>query len=549
MTIQIFAHSNQDDVLIAWQPQPWDEAYIGFTLERRDAKTQDITVLNNRVPPTQGAGPVPAAGISSQTSPFRRCMWIDHEPGDTDEVEYRVTPVIADGAGFKAADGMASDWTAPLRLAADAGGGMEVSFNRGTIMSQVVSRFLNNDITPQSLKGFVAQLADPGFAPRRYLSGDIRHNLLDFLSSADQAGNHVYAAIYEFKDEELIAAVKAFKQRAHVLLGNGGTTKAGLLDELKAAGIDAYHRDLSNGRGSSPSVHNKFVVETKPDGTPLRVLTGSTNWTTTGLCTQLNNLLVLSRPEIARRFLEQWHALVAAGDKMTPKLREDNGVVTVDDAVSLYFAATKGEAEFAPVLDLIAKAKQGILFLMFMPGKSPLLEAVLKRDTEGMYIRGVVSTETTDAKGDIKVDHDVISTGGKGAQSTDVILPEGVPDSNRPDWALGEAARSMFLHAGMNAIVHSKVLVIDPFLDSCAVVTGSHNFSDSASAHNDENLVIIQGNKELAMKYAVHIQGAHDHYSWRAFLQDGGDPTRIYKSLDGWRPGGDKFDEIKFWLR
>jgi hypothetical protein len=100
----------------------------------------------------------------------------------------------------------------------------------------------------------------------------------------------------------------------------------------------------------------------------------------------------------------------------------------------------------------------------------------------------------------------------------------------------------------MLAIVHSKTIVIDPFSDQCAVITGSHNFSVSASEKNDENLVIVRGNKKLAQAYALHINGVYDHYSWRAFLGSGGDADQIYKPLDGWKPGGSRAQELDFWM-
>jgi phosphatidylserine/phosphatidylglycerophosphate/cardiolipin synthase-like enzyme len=70
------------------------------------------------------------------------------------------------------------------------------------------------------------------------------------------------------------------------------------------------------------------------------------------------------------------------------------------------------------------------------------------------------------------------------------------------------------------------------------VITGSHNFSVSASEKNDENLVIVRGNKKLAQAYALHINRVYDYYSWRAFLANGGNPDQTYKPLDGWKPGG-----------
>ena len=54
---------------------------------------------------------------------------------------------------------------------------------------------------------------------------------------------------------------------------------------------------------------------------------------------------------------------------------------------------------------------------------------------------------------------------------------------------------------GIGAIIHDKLLVIDPLSDNCTVVLGSHNLGFKASYSNDENLVIIQGHKDLAEAY------------------------------------------------
>jgi phosphatidylserine/phosphatidylglycerophosphate/cardiolipin synthase-like enzyme len=36
------------------------------------------------------------------------------------------------------------------------------------------------------------------------------------------------------------------------------------------------------------------------------------------------------------------------------------------------------------------------------------------------------------------------------------------------------------------AVIHDKIMVIDPFSDDCVVVTGSHNLGFRASHNNDE---------------------------------------------------------------
>ncbi|PXW57107.1 phospholipase D-like domain-containing protein [Chelatococcus asaccharovorans] len=51
-------------------------------------------------------------------------------------------------------------------------------------------------------------------------------------------------------------------------------------------------------------------------------------------------------------------------------------------------------------------------------------------------------------------------------------------------------------HVG--AIIHDKVMVIDPLSDDCTVVFGSHNLGFKASYANDENMVVVSGDRALA---------------------------------------------------
>ena len=159
MTIIIKAYANADDVLIAWQPDKWSDDWVGFQLERRNDSTQQVTVLVNRIPPQPGQGPVQPTGVSSTQSPIRRCIWTDHSVVETDNVSYRVTAMTAtSGGGFAPDTGAVSDWTAPVIASGDVGGGLQAYFNRGTLMSQIVSRFVKGDVNEASLKNFLQQL-------------------------------------------------------------------------------------------------------------------------------------------------------------------------------------------------------------------------------------------------------------------------------------------------------------------------------------------------------------------------------------------------------
>jgi len=68
-------------------------------------------------------------------------------------------------------------------------------------------------------------------------------------------------------------------------------------------------------------------------------------------------------------------------------------------------------------------------------------------------------------------------------------------------------------------MVHSKVVVIDPYGDNPVVMTGSHNMGPKASGINDENLIIITGNRDLASQYAGKIMEIYAQYRWRQSVQ------------------------------
>ena len=74
-------------------------------------------------------------------------------------------------------------------------------------------------------------------------------------------------------------------------------------------------------------------------------------------------------------------------------------------------------------------------------------------------------------------------------------------------------------------------------------MTGSHNFSPSASHDNDENFVVVHGDRALAEAYAVNIQSAWRHYASRA-----GNPLHALTGIDYLRAlQHDQAREHAFW--
>ena len=72
--------------------------------------------------------------------------------------------------------------------------------------------------------------------------------------------------------------------------------------------------------------------------------------------------------------------------------------------------------------------------------------------------------------------------------------------------------------SGLNTHVkflHTKYLIADPLSDDPTVVSGSANFSENSCTRNDENMLIVRGNKRVADIYLGEYMRLHRHFAFR----------------------------------
>lgn len=216
--------------------------------------------------------------------------------------------------------------------------------------------------------------------------------------------------------------------------------------------------------------------------------------------------------------------------------------------VTVWFSRTARMVDLAALDEAVQSAKEGVLFLMFMPGVAGLYSTVSKMSGDPkLFVRGVVSTLPNGTGDESAVDVNLINNGTHTPLHLDIIQPQGAKHSfaNFAE----EVTRSQFLSQVGHAIIHSKVVVVDPFSDSPTVITGSHNFSANASRKNDENFIIVKGDKALAEAYAVNIEGAYEHYVYRAFLDRTDKPFNGLRDNDTWQAPklAAAKQELRFW--
>jgi phosphatidylserine/phosphatidylglycerophosphate/cardiolipin synthase-like enzyme len=530
----------------------------------------------------------PTADVNkAKQFPIQRFMWWDYYVKPNDTVTYSVIPVIGNSKDSLALNtALASPTTPPLQITGQCTPHLSAYFNKGIVAAQWVSRTLAKEPKGQKIKDLVATKKDP---LREELSGLLRQRILDLLAKTKAANGKIYAALYELNDPELIPALEAFGQDCNLILANGAF-KPPDNDENKAvrAELKTKIRIYDRIVGTPHFGHNKFVVFCDSNGKPERVLTGSTNWTSSGLCTQANNGLIIEDTAVAQNFLDAWNRIHAAGNEYPPTLAVANSHSTtfqVDDCkITPWFVPTNHAQDLDYARKLINTAKEGILFLFFNPGtfqpdntpeKWTLLQNILNRHHQennayydpNLYIKGVVNQEIpyltelpvqgqkppTASMDPTSPTHAVAlyNSGIEPPQrlTHDVLVPANIKDSFGP-W------EKQLLGASM-VNIHSKVIVLDPFGENPVVMTGSHNLGYKASSENDDNLVIIEGNAPLAAAYAVNIIAIFQNYRWNshveAFRKTPLDPKAWHglQDTDQWQTGHLKDDalaELNFWF-
>ena len=575
MSIDLKVYNNGDHTALAWFPRDGKpiKDCRGFGIRRILNGTESY--LPNFVGFSEKQARDPA---NPWKFPIQRYMWWDYLVKQGDIVQYSIVPVVGpDQTKLQLSSADASPLSDKLTVSASMSPNMSVHFNKGIVSAQWVSRALSKLGANPKLKDVIS---DTKSELRVALSGLLRPALLDKLADVKKNGGQIYAALYELNDPELMNALIALGQDCHLILANGAFKPPSKDENTVVRNSLKSKVDLSN-RLVPPGhfAHNKTVIFCDKAGTPQSVLTGSTNWTVTGLCTQANNGLIINDATLAAYFLSEWKQIKAAGDGYPTSFATFNSTpktLTVDGfKVTQWFAPTTKAQDLEYARKLITNAKDGILFLFFNPGafadankpaiQKTLLQNIMDRHDKNspdynpaLYIEGVVNQEiaglTSPAdpnkpkvmKGD-NTPPPVTLMGGSAPQqiSHEAMVPKNIKDKFF-NW------EKETMNQGVH--IHSKVIILDPFGANPVVMTGSHNLGFKASSKNDDNLCIIEGNAALAAAYAVNIIAIYQSYRWNANVEANRNNPKFWHGLvdnDTWQNSylmGKNVAELNFWM-
>jgi hypothetical protein len=507
-------------------------------------------------------------GRTTEQGPVQKFHWKDLYAKRGGLYKYKIVPL---SGSFPKLTPMtvATLITNPVQLSPNRGV-ISSFFNRGILATQSTAKQLTKAGQSANMKGvLLKRIAQPDDPLRKSLAGDLEAALQSLILRAGAHGGACYCALYELTDSELLKSLLS-SPFVHVVLSNAGSQDDSdgenrpARTALHEAHVDIEDRFMAKGHIG----HNKFVVYVDSQGDPKAVLLGSTNWTPNALCAQTNNALVVESPALAAQYLDYWNRLRrdtvrAKGDSSELQAADfrtandsQRSVVLEDNSadINLWFSpntkskskGTKEPDDMAEVFNLIKNAKQAVLFLAFYPGKPSIIDAAAQAQAENpdLLVRGALTNPGNAGQFDVDLYH----LTGKKNNADRVIPATGVEDQ----FGIWEKELNQ---AGF-AVIHDKIVVIDPFSENCIVITGSHNLGYRASYANDENLVIIKGHRGLAEAYATHVLDVYDHYRWRFTLKKYG-PAKAFKNLDPTDKWQDKYftngklnnPEVQLWLK
>jgi phosphatidylserine/phosphatidylglycerophosphate/cardiolipin synthase-like enzyme len=221
---------------------------------------------------------------------------------------------------------------------------------------------------------------------RASIEGQSNAHLVQFIKSAKKT---LDCAIYDFKQQDVLDALKSMSKKVKLRIGyDGGKKKAvtggakadpkppGTEDALRKAGLLKFATAIHTSGGHL--MHSKYIVRDSS-----AVWTGSGNWTHGGLELQDNNFLAIDSVPLAAAYTTNFESLLATDHThpAKPKKVSANLVMARPPIkvgfveLSLFFSGSGTEEIETAVIALIQKARKLRIIAMLISDPSDRFQA------------------------------------------------------------------------------------------------------------------------------------------------------------------------------
>jgi len=468
----------------------------GFGFKRFDHDVGD-TVWLQGLKTFQETEPHPAPGerFSTQRQPVQGFQWADYSAKPGRAYTYTVVALYGDPAALQQRIAVEVELTTEPEL----GAVHSAFFNRGSVATQEYARRFQNE--PPNVAG-------PG--AYEWLSRGLLEAFVAFLGRAG-TGWEVHGAMYEFQWPDALAAVRAAHQRGakvHVVFDDVGPK------QKNESAIEAAHiKALCRGRVHGKLMHNKFFVLSR-NGEPQAVWTGSTNLTENGIFGHANVGHIVEDGAVAQAYRAYWDSLAADLAVSAPYRRANEQASPAPphpwNAVTTAVFSPRG-AELDALqwyADIAAGAKQG-LFMTFAFGMNERFREVYRKDDDVLRM-ALMEKEWGNPK--TKAQELQAIRQIRSRRNVVVAVGNRIVTNSFDRWLAEMSQLDPDVHVYW---VHTKFMLVDPLGPRPTLVTGSANFSKASTDTNDENMLVIRGDKRIADIYFGEYLRLYTHYAFR----------------------------------
>ena len=484
--------------------------------------------------------------LSSEFSPFQKFNWV-HVPSTDHNISrpyfgdytYSITPRYLENGILKPPDAsLTADVTidvSPYKMK-----GVQLGFARAFVSSQAyVKRFgMNNQMRPAGGKLMFNIQAKSGTAKRwndttkvmedvdytyeeqhKYLGWQARERIMEFLDET-LADNTLSLEVFAYDLTEPFIAEKlltlASKGRLRIILDDSGThgdagKYEGQFDALfraQAQGKSAIERGHFTALG-----HSKVFIQKKNDKA-VKVLTGSTNFSTNGIYVNANHVVIFENTVVAKLYADVFEASFGTALMKTfskTKFATDDSIIAeanMPDMTIRFSPHSKSVAQtfFNTISQRITKAQSDLLFaIMEDTSASSILTAVRSQvKNSEIFTYGITDT-ISDSKDEVMLykpnNKRGVRIAAKGKNVTNV-LPKPFDTVPKID---GYA-------------IHHKFVVVDFKGKDPVVYCGSSNLAFGPEQKNGDNLLEIR-DRDIVTAFAIEAFRLVEHFHWRNTVQ------------------------------
>jgi phosphatidylserine/phosphatidylglycerophosphate/cardiolipin synthase-like enzyme len=478
---------------------------------------------------------------SSINAPIQKFRWI-HLPGSMQEgvhpffgpYIYTVTPRYFNDQNSLLPLDKSLSVSVMLKVKPFAKGKVELGFTRGFTQSQAFVRHFGKNAKIQPNTGDLlfdtSQVSGQNDEGQKYtfaqeyewLGFTAREKILALLSEVMKNKKlrlDVFA--YDLNEPDVMRALLTLAQegRVRIILDNAALhhnqTKPTREDQFEALFVNAVSSSTKQGaailRGRFKRYsHDKAFIVSDQIG-PLKVLTGSTNFSITGVYVNSNHMLIFHDRKVAGTYAQifqtAWDDKVSWSFKDTPEAKETFAFKSAGiPAMEITFAPHE-PADAQAILDAMAaritqegETKNGNVLFAVMG---------LDKKTTGPVVpvlRQIHSNENIFSYGISDAPDDAITLYGRRTK-------RGVLVSGKPNAPLLPPPFNQVPGVGLGHQVHHKFVVCGFKGKAPVAYCGSSNLALGGEEENGDNLLAIH-DKDIATVFAIEALGLVDHFAF-----------------------------------